>query len=199
MDGHEINGNRGLPPISSPTSTGRERSRSSVSNAPDANTAKRRTIRYGITSLAPDNADAARLLALRRGRSRIENLLLWHKDASPGRDASLMHAGQGPTVRILLRAANPNLFHRSGLRRVAAQLRKHSQHPLPVGFGQDSGDQVPRHRDIERAVAQRVAHAAPLRRKRGTRLWRTRLSTRSPVSTASSRSKSESRRSLRIL
>ena len=94
MDEHEIDGNWGLPPISSPTSTGRERSRSSVSNAPDANTAKRRTIRYGITSLAPDNADAARLLALRRGRSRIENLLLWHNDASPGRDASLMHAGR---------------------------------------------------------------------------------------------------------
>lgn len=100
------------------------------------------------------------------------------------------------------RLARQDVHTKVGLHQLshdAVTVQHAQQPPLPVGFGQDSGDQVPRHHDIERAVAQRVAHAAPLRRKRGTRLWRTRLPTRSPVSTASSRSKSESRRSLRTL
>lgn len=89
----------------------------------------KQTVRYGITSLTPDQADAARLLALRRGHWRIENQLHRHKDVNFGEDASLIHAGQGPTVMALLRDAALNLLHRAGIRRIAAQLRTHSQQP----------------------------------------------------------------------
>ena len=89
----------------------------------------KRTVRYGITSLTPEQADAARLLALRRGHWSIENRLHRHKDVNFGEDASLIHAGQGPTVLALLRDAALNLLHRAGIRQIAAQLRTHSQQP----------------------------------------------------------------------
>ena len=89
----------------------------------------KRTVRYGITSLTPDQADAARLLALRRGHWAIENQLHRHKDVNFGEDASLIHVGQGPTVMALLRDAALNLLHGAGIRRIAACLRTHSQHP----------------------------------------------------------------------
>lgn len=89
----------------------------------------KRTVRYGITSLAPDRADAARLLALRRGHWSIENQLHRHKDVNFGEDASLVHVGQGPMVMALLRDAALSLLHRAGIRRIASCLRTHSQHP----------------------------------------------------------------------
>lgn len=84
---------------------------------------------YGITSLAPDAADAARLLALRRGHWAIENRLHRRKDVNFGEDASLIHAGAGPTVMALLRDAAVSLLHQAGVRRVASRLRAHSQQP----------------------------------------------------------------------
>jgi predicted transposase YbfD/YdcC len=88
-----------------------------------------RTLRYGITSLATDAADAARLLTVRRGHWSIENQLPRHKDVNFGEDASLIHVGQGPTVMALLRDAALSLLHRAGLHRIAACLRTQSQHP----------------------------------------------------------------------
>ena len=103
----------------------------------------KRTLRYGITSLAPGAADPARLLALRRGHWSIENRLHRHKDVNFGEDASLIHAGAGPTVMALLRDAALSLLHHAGTRRVASCLRRHSQRPeqavalvvgpLPIG------------------------------------------------------------------
>jgi len=84
---------------------------------------------YGITSLPPEVADPARLLALRRGHWSIENRLHRRKDVTFGEDASLVHVGQGPTVMALLRDAAVSLLHRTGVRRVASRLRTHSQHP----------------------------------------------------------------------
>jgi predicted transposase YbfD/YdcC len=84
---------------------------------------------YGITSLTPEQADPARLLALRRGHWTIENRVHRRKDVSFGEDASLIHVGQGPTVMALLRDAALSLLHGAGVRRVAARLRAHSQHP----------------------------------------------------------------------
>lgn len=88
-----------------------------------------RALHYGITSLGPAQANAARLLALRRGHWAIENRLHRRKDVTFGEDASLIHVGQGPTVMALLRDAAVSLLHRAGVRRVAARLRAHSQHP----------------------------------------------------------------------
>jgi predicted transposase YbfD/YdcC len=89
----------------------------------------KRTLRYGITSLPPQQADAARLLSLRRGHWSIENRLHRHKDVNFGEDASLIHAGAGPTVMALLRDAALNLLHQARVRRVASRLRTHSQRP----------------------------------------------------------------------
>lgn len=88
-----------------------------------------RALHYGITSLTPLQADAAQLLALRRGHWSIENRLHRHKDVTFGEDASLVHLGQGPTVMALLRDAALNLLHQAGVRQIAAQLRLHAQHP----------------------------------------------------------------------
>ena len=89
----------------------------------------KRTLRYGITSLPPQQADAARLLALRRGHWSIENRLHRHKDVNFGEDASLIHAGAGPTVLALLRDAALNLLHQAGVQRIASRLRTHGQQP----------------------------------------------------------------------
>ncbi len=90
---------------------------------------EKRACHYGITSLAPDRADPARLLALKRGHGTIENRLHRRKDVSFGEDASLIHAGQGPTVLALLRDAAVSVLHRAGISQVAARLRRHSQFP----------------------------------------------------------------------
>jgi predicted transposase YbfD/YdcC len=89
----------------------------------------KRARQYGITSLAPEVADPARLLSLKRGHWSIENRLHRRKDVNFGEDASLIHAGQGPTVMALLRDAAVSALHLAGIRRVAARLRRHSQFP----------------------------------------------------------------------
>jgi predicted transposase YbfD/YdcC len=88
-----------------------------------------RALHYGITSLSPDQADPAQLLALRRGHWSIENQLHRQKDVAFGEDASLVHLGQGPTVMALLRDAALTLLHQAGLRQVATRLRLHAQYP----------------------------------------------------------------------
>lgn len=90
---------------------------------------RKRGRRYGITSLTPATADPARLLALKRGHWAIENRLHRRKDLTFGEDASLIHAGQGPTAMALLRDAAVSVLHRAGIHQVAARLRRHSQDP----------------------------------------------------------------------
>lgn len=53
------------------------------------------SVGYALTSLAPERADAARLLALTRGHWAIENQVHRAKDVNLGEDASLIHTGQG--------------------------------------------------------------------------------------------------------
>lgn len=89
----------------------------------------KRAVRYGITSLPPETGPPDRLLTLRRGHWAIENRLHRRKDVTFGEDASLIHVGHGPTVLALLRDAAVSLLHRTGVQRVAARLRAHSQHP----------------------------------------------------------------------
>ena len=88
-----------------------------------------RAVRYGISSLPPARADAATLLALRRGHWTIENRVHRHKDVNLGEDASLIHLDGGPTNLALLRDAALNLLHGAGVRQIAARLRRHAQHP----------------------------------------------------------------------
>ncbi len=94
-----------------------------------AHDAMHRAVRYAITSLGPERADAARLLAISRGHWTIENGLHRTKDVTFGEDASLIHAGQGPTVMALLRDAAISVLHLAGVTRITARQRRHSQHP----------------------------------------------------------------------
>lgn len=89
----------------------------------------KQSVGYAITSLLPARADAARLLQLKRGHWRIENGLHRCKDVALGEDASLIHAGQGPTVMALLRDTAVNVLHLAGIRHITTRLRRHGQHP----------------------------------------------------------------------
>ena len=95
---------------------------------------RKRARHYGITSLPPGDADPARLLALRRGHWAIETRLHRRKDATLGEDASLIHAGQGPTVMALLRDAAVSVLHRpasGGSPRASAGTASVPRRPSP--------------------------------------------------------------------
>ena len=71
-------------------------------------------MQYGITSLPPTVADAARLLALKRGHWQIENSLHYVKDVTLGEDRSLIHVGKDPSVMAMLRDLTLSLLHQNG-------------------------------------------------------------------------------------
>lgn len=89
----------------------------------------KREVRYGITSLPPAVADAARLLALKRGHWTIENGLHYVKDVTFGEDRSLAHLGAGPMVMAVLRDTALSLLRWTGVTRIASRLRYHSSRP----------------------------------------------------------------------
>lgn len=88
-----------------------------------------RSVGYAITSLSPERADPARLLALKRGHWTIENRLHRCKDVNLGEDASLIHSGSAPQVMTVLRDAVIDLLHATGVHQIAARLRRHAQYP----------------------------------------------------------------------
>lgn len=89
----------------------------------------KREVQYGITSLPPEVADAARLLELKRGHWQIENSLHYVKDVTLGEDRSLVHLGKSPSVMAMLRDLSLSLLHQIGCRTIAQRLRFHSRHP----------------------------------------------------------------------
>jgi predicted transposase YbfD/YdcC len=91
-----------------------------------------REVSFGVTSLPPTAADAARLLAVKRGHWTIENRVHYVKDVSLGEDASAMRADHGPRVLALLRDSVLNLLRLGGHRSVAAALRHYSRNPQAV-------------------------------------------------------------------
>jgi len=86
-------------------------------------------IRYGITSLPAERGPAGRLLDLKRKHWMIENRLHRSKDVTLGEDASLIHAGQGPSVFAMLRDTALSLLRRAGCHAITARRRYHSQYP----------------------------------------------------------------------
>lgn len=58
---------------------------------------------FGITSLAPTQADAKRLAAINRGHWGIENRLHWVRDVDFGEDASRIRTSQAPQVMAIFR------------------------------------------------------------------------------------------------
>jgi predicted transposase YbfD/YdcC len=90
---------------------------------------RKRQVRYGITSLPPSVGPPQRLLRLKRRHWLIENQGHRSKDVNLGEDASLLHAGHGPTVVALLRDVALSVLRAAGCFTIAAQLRYHSQYP----------------------------------------------------------------------
>jgi predicted transposase YbfD/YdcC len=87
---------------------------------------RHKAVRYALTSLPPDVADADRLLALVRGHWEIENGLHYVKDVTLGEDRSTMRMGHGPSVMAMLRDTVVNVLHRAGWRTIAERLRFYS-------------------------------------------------------------------------
>ena len=58
---------------------------------------------YGVTSLAPSQADPKHLMALSRGQWHIENRLHWVRDATFDEDRSQIRAKKGARVFASLR------------------------------------------------------------------------------------------------
>ncbi len=86
-------------------------------------------IQYGITSLTPERASAARLLALRRGHWAIENLSHHTRDMLLGEDASQVRCGSIPQVMCALRNAVISLLRTSGYTEIADALRYFAAQP----------------------------------------------------------------------
>jgi len=81
-----------------------------------------REVSYGVTSLAPERADAAALEALWRGHWTIENRVHYVRDVSFGEDGG--HAAAGSTAHALasVRSVLLELFRRAGWRFVPDAL-----------------------------------------------------------------------------
>jgi predicted transposase YbfD/YdcC len=69
---------------------------------------------YAITSLSPKQADATRLLSLRRRHWAIENELHYPRDKWFGEDASRIRSGQAPRMMASLRNLLLNLLRPFG-------------------------------------------------------------------------------------
>ena len=78
---------------------------------------------YGITSLAPDRADAERLLGLARGHWGIENGLHHRRDVTLGEDASRTRKGVAPQVMAGLRNSILHLLSAVAGRGLASAVR----------------------------------------------------------------------------
>lgn len=87
------------------------------------------SVRYGITSLGPDQASPEDLLRLRRGHWTIENRVHRQKDGLLREDASQVHVGTGPAVLSVLRDAALNLLYLTGIRTVLAHTQLLAQFP----------------------------------------------------------------------
>lgn len=78
---------------------------------------------YGITSMSPKKADAARLLKLNRGHWCIENRLHWVRDVTFDEDRSQIRTGSGPQVMATLRNLAISLFRLNEIKNMAQAVR----------------------------------------------------------------------------
>ena len=85
---------------------------------------KHHEIVYGITSLSPARADAARVLTLNRSHWGIENRLHWVRDVTFDEDRSQVRTGAGPQVMASLRNLAITLLRLAGCTNIAAGLRR---------------------------------------------------------------------------
>jgi hypothetical protein len=85
---------------------------------------------YGITSLRPLDAGAARLLEFNRRHWSIENNLHGVRDTTFGEDASRVRRADSPQILAATRNALTHLLTAAGLPNFAAALRRFAIRPL---------------------------------------------------------------------
>jgi predicted transposase YbfD/YdcC len=83
----------------------------------------------GVTSLAPERADAARLLALVRGQWQIENQSHWVRDVTFDEDRSQVRCGNIPQVMAALRNTVIGGLRWAGYTNIAAACRRFAAQP----------------------------------------------------------------------
>jgi hypothetical protein len=83
----------------------------------------------GVTRLAPERADAARLLALVRGQWQIENQSHWVQDVTFDEDRSQVRCGNIPQVMAALRNTVIGLMRWAGYTNIAAACRRCAAQP----------------------------------------------------------------------
>jgi hypothetical protein len=83
----------------------------------------------GVTSLAPERADAARLLVLVHGQWHIENQSHWVRDMTFDEDRSQVRCGNIPQVLAALRNTVIGLMHWAGYTNMAAACRRFAAQP----------------------------------------------------------------------
>jgi predicted transposase YbfD/YdcC len=91
-------------------------------------TATRSETVYLITSLAPRQADAARLLDLIRGHWSVESRH-WLRDVTFGEDAARLRSGAAPQIMATLRTLVITLIRRTGTTQIAAYRQHLRSHP----------------------------------------------------------------------
>ena len=79
---------------------------------------------YGLTSLAPDQLDLAKMLQRWRGHWTIENRLHWVKDVVLKEDDCRVRTGQAPLLLAMLRNALVSCLHAVGFDSIT-QARRH--------------------------------------------------------------------------
>lgn len=90
---------------------------------------RREEVTYGVTSLPPALADAARLLTLARGHWGIENSLFHRRDVTLGEDRGLLRRGNGPQVMATLNDLTLGLVMRAGHTNAAQARRIYAAFP----------------------------------------------------------------------
>lgn len=81
-----------------------------------------------VTSLSPDEADAAAVLEAVRAHWGIENSLHWVRDVTMGEDASQLRKGHAPHVMSSLRNTVIGLIRSHRGRQIASAMRYFASH-----------------------------------------------------------------------
>jgi len=86
-------------------------------------------VKYGVTSLGWEEADAEELEGLWREHWTIENRVHYVRDVTMGEDANQMRVGNAPQVMAALRNAILNLIRKKGWTNIADGLRHYAAFP----------------------------------------------------------------------
>jgi len=90
-------------------------------------------VRYGVTSLGWQEADARLVEALWRGHWGIENKVHYVRDVTFGEDASRIRVGQAPQALAALRNGLLTLLRSTGVTNIADAVRSYAA-SLPETF-----------------------------------------------------------------